>query len=435
MYASAKGREIGGNNRALQMAREPQLNQSKPLVAAFGHRDGDNARWIAKAKQNGWKFPEDNGFQQISQLLPEQVVSAWNSAYPNGNWAIRSIRGEGDFAKCVFIDDPYPDWFNMLKWRPNDSYADFKQYKVDDGEGYESQITDSMKTAEKEEDIPKDERVYVSAHYLKRGEEHLKGKGEIYTEEDLDMFAKKILNNPPASKQGWFYIKPNRREKIVFEMSYKGETLPQQKNMPSGAKVTNPFDLAVVFTTLYASNYGNPKYQYTDDKGGFEQGDDIDEYPMWEDEPAPTKTLKEVNEILDKYGVKMTRLGPEFAVNQLRAILLEEVRRGKMKEEEMIEILEGLKAFKEGRISKEPEPEPELKPEPPAPSEYKPKTPYQILREYMEGEPNFSMAFPKGHIKFQVSRKLDRERNASPPKIGRKQANTIKDALDRFIAG
>ena len=53
----------------------------------------------------------------------------------------------------------------------------------------------------------------------------------------------------------------------------------------------------------------------------------------------------------------------------------------------------------------------------------------------MEGEPNFSMALPKGHIKFQVSRKLDRERNASPPKIGRKQANTIKDALDRFIAG
>jgi len=80
MYASAKGREIGGNNRALQIAREPQLNQSKPLVAAFGHRDGDNARWIAKAKQNGWKFPEDEGFQQVSQMLPEQIVNAWNSA-------------------------------------------------------------------------------------------------------------------------------------------------------------------------------------------------------------------------------------------------------------------------------------------------------------------------------------------------------------------
>ena len=57
-------------------------------------------------------------FKQVSQMLPEQIVNAWNSAYPNGNWAIRSIRGEGDFAKCVFIDDPMPAWFNIIKFYP-----------------------------------------------------------------------------------------------------------------------------------------------------------------------------------------------------------------------------------------------------------------------------------------------------------------------------
>jgi|TARA_Y100000114_G_C11752804_1_gene325303 hypothetical protein len=117
MLATTEGKKIGQNNRVLNDAREPQLNQSKPLVAAFGFRDGDNARWIAKAKQNGWKFPDDSEFEQMKQLLPESVFNEWNSAYPNGNWAIRSIRGEGEMAKCVYLDDPIPDWFNMLKRR------------------------------------------------------------------------------------------------------------------------------------------------------------------------------------------------------------------------------------------------------------------------------------------------------------------------------
>jgi hypothetical protein len=126
MYASAKGRQIGGNNRALQEAREPQLNQSKPLVAAFGHRDGDNARWISKAKQNGWIFPDSENWEQAKQMLPESVVNEWNSAYPNGNWAIRSIRGEGEFAKCVYLDDPTPSWFNLLKYLPDNTWDDFE---------------------------------------------------------------------------------------------------------------------------------------------------------------------------------------------------------------------------------------------------------------------------------------------------------------------
>ena len=205
MYASAKGREIGGNNRALQMAREPQLNQSKPLVAAFGHRDGDNARWIAKAKQNGWKFPEDDGFQQISQLLPEQVVSAWNSAYPNGNWAIRSIRGEGDFAKCVYLDDPTPQWFNLLKWRPDGTFSAQKGDRILENGKYSSQY-----------------KAQVTNHYLKVGEERGSFKGFHWQHFDridlIEEWTARLREQPeellfakPRNKI-WFYCVPDKND-------------------------------------------------------------------------------------------------------------------------------------------------------------------------------------------------------------------------------
>ena len=119
MLASKKGRDIGGNNRALQDAREPQLNQSKPLVAAFGHRDGDNARWISNARKNGWTFSQDEGFEQVKSSLPEAVINEWNSAYPNGNWAIRTIRGKDEFAKCVYSDDVFSEWWSVVKAKPN----------------------------------------------------------------------------------------------------------------------------------------------------------------------------------------------------------------------------------------------------------------------------------------------------------------------------
>ena len=114
MYATSKGRKMGGNSKALQNAREPQLNQSKPLVAAFGHRDGDNARWIANAKRNGWSFPDSDNWEQMKTLIPESVLNAWLSKYPE-RMAIRSIRSEGEMAKCVYLDDPMPKWFNLLK--------------------------------------------------------------------------------------------------------------------------------------------------------------------------------------------------------------------------------------------------------------------------------------------------------------------------------
>ncbi len=114
MLATEYGESLGGNSKALQDAREPQLNQSKPLVAAFGHRRGDAARWIANAKKNLWRFPDDPEFEQMKTLLPESVLNAWLAKYPE-KMAIRSIRDEGQMTKCVYLDDPMPQWFSLLK--------------------------------------------------------------------------------------------------------------------------------------------------------------------------------------------------------------------------------------------------------------------------------------------------------------------------------
>lgn len=114
ILASKRGEKVGGNNRALQDAIEGQLNPSKPVVAAWFHRFGDNKRWIAYNKKNGWIFPDDAEFQKVKKLLPEDVLNAWITRYPD-NMAIRTVRSQEEMAKCVYLDDPTPEWFNLLK--------------------------------------------------------------------------------------------------------------------------------------------------------------------------------------------------------------------------------------------------------------------------------------------------------------------------------
>ena len=78
----------------------------------------------------------------MSQLLPQDVFKFhWLSKYPE-RMAIRSIRGEGEFAKCVYLDDPIPAWFNVLKsgkrgWKdiikvlpPSPPFMDYPNYPV-----------------------------------------------------------------------------------------------------------------------------------------------------------------------------------------------------------------------------------------------------------------------------------------------------------------
>lgn len=110
-----EGDHLGKNERALQSAREPQLNQSKPLVAAFGAREGSSEAWIQRGRDRGWVFSKDKEFSQIKSSIPESVTNEWNGAYPNGNWAIRPITDAESLSKWVFIDDPTPSWFSLIK--------------------------------------------------------------------------------------------------------------------------------------------------------------------------------------------------------------------------------------------------------------------------------------------------------------------------------
>jgi len=250
MYASAKGREIGGNNRALQDAREPQLNQSKPLVAAFGHRDGDNARWISTAKQNGWIFPDSENWEQAKQMLPESVVNEWDSAYPNGNWAIRSIRGEGEFAKCVYLDDPTPSWFNLLKYLPDNTWDDFELGEPAPDLGTRDRFKDkNIKSKGKAE-----YKAFVSQQYLRQVSDRIPNAGTSLMKGWLEKLTEMNL------KKGkyWFFGTNVKQDNtyVMIDVIEKGE--PYTANADKKLNLEG-FETAIIFTGVSKEMVGKVK--------------------------------------------------------------------------------------------------------------------------------------------------------------------------------
>jgi len=250
MYASAKGREIGGNNRALQDAREPQLNQSKPLVAAFGHRDGDNARWISTAKKNGWAFPDSENWEQMKQLLPESVVNEWNSAYPNGNWAIRSIRGEGEFAKCVYLDDPTPSWFNVLKYLPDNTWDDFELGEPAPDLGTRDRFKDkNIKSKGKAE-----YKAFVSQQYLRQVSDRIPNAGTTLMQGWLEKLTEMDL------KKGkyWFFGTNVKQDNtyVMIDVIEKGQ--PYTANADKKLNLEG-FETAIIFTGVSKEMVGKVK--------------------------------------------------------------------------------------------------------------------------------------------------------------------------------
>ena len=103
-----------GQYRAIADARERQVNQSKPLVAAFGHTSGDNERWFATMKGNGWAFVDDPNWEKYKTLIPEEILTDWLSRF-RSNMAIRPVKGAEGMAKCSYPDDPINNWFNVVK--------------------------------------------------------------------------------------------------------------------------------------------------------------------------------------------------------------------------------------------------------------------------------------------------------------------------------
>lgn len=237
MYATEYGESLGGNSRALQDAREPQLNQSKPLVAAFGHRRGDNARWISNAKRNGWSFPDSDNWEQMSKLIPNDVLNAWLSKYPE-RMAIRSIRGEGEFAKCVYLDDPIPSWFSLIKYYPDDSFEHLDIAEPIPDLGTRSKFKDM--------DIKSlanvDKKGIVTEEYLRQVYNRISEPTNTMMNDWLERIHKQNLSRGKY----WFFATKEKSNKtyVTFNMINKGD-----KYLPTSSKKLNivGMDNAVVF--------------------------------------------------------------------------------------------------------------------------------------------------------------------------------------------
>lgn len=102
-----------GQYKAIVSERERQINQSKPLLAAFGHSSGDNDRWFGYMRQNGWAFVNDPNWEKYKTLIPEELLTDWLSRFPS-NMGIRPVQGTEDMSKAVYSDEEV-DWFNLNK--------------------------------------------------------------------------------------------------------------------------------------------------------------------------------------------------------------------------------------------------------------------------------------------------------------------------------
>ena len=328
MYATAEGRELGGNSKALQDAREPQLNDSKPLVAAFGHREKDNARWISNAKKNLWRFPDDPEFEQVKTLLPDNVLSAWLARYPK-IMAIRSIRDEGQMTKCIYLDDPIPQWFSLIKstkYKMELGSAGYNVIRLQDNRRLNSIGLSRSQAKHMIADLEAGKD--VSRYTKKRGKRESKlnwksvlrkwmpsrldgfveltqyktkdsgneislihrdlmdGKGDgpnktlvaghyLYrghqrvgtNDTQLYHWSQSILNSgKPTARSNWFYMTPNGSSED-FKVMF--DIIPRGERLPQQggmrSNLTNPFKHDVlVFTTIYDKGYADPKATWYD---------------------------------------------------------------------------------------------------------------------------------------------------------------------------
>lgn len=258
MYATAEGREIGGNSKALQNAREPQLNQSKPLVAAFGHRDGDNARWIANAKGNLWRFPDDPEFKQMKTLLPESVLNAWLAKYPE-RMAIRSIRDEGQMAKCMYLDDPTPAWFGVLKSKKRGWKDILKNLPPDDWTPYPYLEVDSASNNRQALETNIDGIKYIArGHYLTAVLDNRNKHGPKKTNQEE--FPKWIECTKGLGKgKYWMYANDssNNKDIILIDIIGPGDKFPASINRKDVNLSTRDYEGNPVKKVIIFSNYFN----------------------------------------------------------------------------------------------------------------------------------------------------------------------------------
>lgn len=269
-----EGDHLSKNERALQSAREPQLNQSKPLIAAFGAKEGSTEEWIQRGRDRGWVFSQDKEFNQIKSSIPESVTNEWNGAYPNGNWAIRPITDAESLSKWVFIDDPTPSWFDMLKskqggWRdilkvmpPSPPFVDYGGYPEADNTHVNDppQIYYMGNTA-----------VIVRGHYLNRVKgggsvNHGTGKKDRGTDELLN-WVECVKGKPNGSYFMYRTPNPHDYQTILIDIIGKGQKFPNsfpEKHL--GIDMNNPETGDVIVSVIIFTNYFNRSYSKPKDR-------------------------------------------------------------------------------------------------------------------------------------------------------------------------
>ena len=245
-----EGDHLGKNERALQSAREPQLNQSKPLVAAFGAREGSSEAWIQRGRDRGWVFSQDEKFNQVKSLVPESVINEWNGAYPNGNWAIRQITDAESLSKWVFIDDPTPSWFNLLKYLPDNSWDDFELGEPAPDLGTRDRFKDkNIKSRGKAE-----YKAFVSQQYLRQVSDRIPNAGTSLMQGWLEKLTEMNL------KKGkyWFFGRNVKQDNtyVMIDVIKQGE--PYTAN--AGKKLNlEGFETAIIFTGVSKEMVGKVK--------------------------------------------------------------------------------------------------------------------------------------------------------------------------------
>jgi len=147
---------LGGNMKALQAERERQINPNKPVIARFSSKTGNQEKWLETARSRGWKLAMDDNFNEVKNLVPEEVIREWSSAYPKGDWGIRNKVDPDELEKWIFADDELPKWWNVVKLaKPNQSTITDNQWL-------------SLKDKILNNEIPVDRNKYVKYNNLSK---------------------------------------------------------------------------------------------------------------------------------------------------------------------------------------------------------------------------------------------------------------------------
>ena len=242
--------KLKGNARAIQDARESQLNQSKPVIASFAQKRGDNARWIATAKKTQkFVFSDDPEWEQAISALPKEVVKEWTEKSGN-RWGIRNILTADELAKCIYPDDPTPSWFNLLKYLPDNTWDDFELGEPAPDLGTRDRFKDkNIKSKGKVE-----YKAFVSQQYLRQVSDRIPNAGTSLMKGWLEKLTEMNL------KKGkyWFFGTNVKQDNTYVMIDVIKQGQPYTANADKKLNLEG-FETAIIFTGVSKEMVGKVK--------------------------------------------------------------------------------------------------------------------------------------------------------------------------------